>query len=87
MTLRVAMIGHGFMGAAHSVGWRHAPRTFPLPDVEMSVIVGRNAGAVADAASRWAGAKRVQGADASLGRRASSCPSGVRPSLSPTATR
>ncbi len=54
MTLRVAMIGHGFMGAAHSVGWRQAPRMFPLPDdVEMSVIVGRNAGAVADAASRW----------------------------------
>ncbi|GAB2844931.1 Gfo/Idh/MocA family protein [Microbacterium insulae] len=54
MTLRVAMIGYGFMGAAHSVGWRQAPRMFALPDdVEMSVIVGRNAEAVADAAARW----------------------------------
>ena len=54
MTLRVAMIGYGFMGAAHSVGWRQAPRMFSLPDdVEMSVIVGRNAEAVTDAATRW----------------------------------
>ena len=41
--LRVAMIGHGFMGAAHSQGWRTAPRMFDLPRaVEMSVVVGRN---------------------------------------------
>jgi predicted dehydrogenase len=54
MTLRVAMIGHGFMGAAHSVGWRQAPSVFDLPDeVEMAVIVGRNAPAVADAAKKW----------------------------------
>ena len=54
MTLRVAMIGYGFMGAAHSVGWRQAPRVFDLPDdVEMAVVVGRNADAVADAAARW----------------------------------
>jgi predicted dehydrogenase len=54
MTLRVAMIGYGFMGAAHSVGWRQAPRVFALPDdVEMAVIVGRNAEAVKDAATRW----------------------------------
>ncbi|MBD3943571.1 Gfo/Idh/MocA family oxidoreductase [Microbacterium sp. NEAU-LLC] len=54
MTLRVAMIGYGFMGAAHSVGWRQAPRVFALPDeVEMAVIVGRNAEAVGDAATRW----------------------------------
>jgi predicted dehydrogenase len=52
--LRVAMIGYGFMGAAHSVGWRQAPRVFDLPvDVEMSVVVGRNASAVADAAAKW----------------------------------
>jgi predicted dehydrogenase len=52
--LRVAMIGHGFMGAAHSVGWRQAPRMFELPhNVEMTVVVGRNAEAVADAAARW----------------------------------
>lgn len=52
--LRVAMIGHGFMGSAHSVGWRQAPRMFGLPrDIEMAVVVGRNPGAVADAATRW----------------------------------
>jgi hypothetical protein len=30
-TLGVAMIGYGFMGAAHSQGWRVAPRFFDLP--------------------------------------------------------
>lgn len=53
-SLRVAMIGYGFMGAAHSVGWRQAPRMFDLPRaVEMTVVVGRNADAVASAAERW----------------------------------
>lgn len=52
--LRVAMIGYGFMGAAHSVGWRQAPRMFELPRaVEMTVVVGRNADAVASAAEKW----------------------------------
>jgi predicted dehydrogenase len=54
VTLRVAMIGYGFMGAAHSVGWRQAPRVFDLPEqVETAVVVGRNAGAVAEAARHW----------------------------------
>ncbi len=53
-TLRVAMIGYGFMGAAHSQGWRTAPRVFDLPaEPEMAVIVGRNADGVAAAASKW----------------------------------
>lgn len=53
-SLRVAMIGYGFMGAAHSVGWRQAPRVFDLPaDAEMAVLVGRNADAVAAAAHSW----------------------------------
>ncbi|GGO65922.1 dehydrogenase [Microbacterium nanhaiense] len=53
-TLRVAMIGYGFMGAAHSQAWRTAPRVFDLPnDIEMAVIVGRNPEAVADAAAKW----------------------------------
>lgn len=41
--LRVAMIGYGFMGAAHSQAWRTAPRFFDL-DAEpvMATIVGRN---------------------------------------------
>lgn len=52
--LRVAMIGYGFMGAAHSVGWRQAPHVFDLPlPVEMTVVVGRNADAVASAAAKW----------------------------------
>ena len=39
--LRVAMIGYGFMGAAHSQGWRVAPRFFDLPaQPAMTVVVG-----------------------------------------------
>lgn len=42
--LRVAMVGHGFMGAAHSQAWRTAPRFFDLGvEPEMAVIVGRDA--------------------------------------------
>lgn len=52
--LRVAMIGYGFMGAAHSQGWRTAPRFFDLPaEPDMAVVVGRNADAVAAAAGKW----------------------------------
>jgi predicted dehydrogenase len=41
--MNVAMVGHGFMGAAHSQGWRTAPRFFDLPfEPRMSVIVGRD---------------------------------------------
>jgi predicted dehydrogenase len=48
------MIGYGFMGAAHSQGWRTAPRVFDLPaEPEMAVVVGRNAEAVAAAAQKW----------------------------------
>ena len=52
--LRVAMIGYGFMGAAHSQGWRVAPRFFDLPaQPAMSVVVGRNHAAVTAAADKW----------------------------------
>jgi len=52
--LRVAMIGHGFMGAAHSVGWRQAPAAFPLPaQPVMAVLAGRDAKTTQDAADRW----------------------------------
>ncbi len=52
--LRVAMIGYGFMGAAHSQGWRVAPRFFDLPaDPTMAVVVGRNPDAVSAAARKW----------------------------------
>ena len=53
-SMRVAMIGYGFMGAAHSQGWRVAPRFFDLPATpEMSLIVGRTADAVEAAGRKW----------------------------------
>jgi predicted dehydrogenase len=46
-TLRVGMIGHRFMGRAHSNAWRQAPRFFKLKaNVEMHTICGRDAAAV-----------------------------------------
>lgn len=52
--LRVAMIGHGFMGAAHSVGWRQAPAAYDLPlTPQMAVLVGRDAEKTAAAARKW----------------------------------
>lgn len=51
------MIGYGFMGAAHSQGWRVAPRFFDLPAApEMTLLVGRNPDGVAAAAEKlgWA---------------------------------
>jgi len=52
--LRVAMIGHGFMGAAHSQGWRVAPRFFDLPlDPVMQVVGGRDGARAAEAAATW----------------------------------
>jgi len=52
--LRVALIGHGFMGAAHSQGWRVAPRFFDLPAMPaMSVLVGRDQAHTSAAADKW----------------------------------
>ncbi|NUU04934.1 Gfo/Idh/MocA family oxidoreductase [Leifsonia sp. C5G2] len=52
--LRVATIGYGFMGAAHSQGWRTAPRFFDLPyEPELAVIVGRDAARVEEARVRF----------------------------------
>ncbi|MGL4254961.1 MAG: Gfo/Idh/MocA family protein [Microbacterium sp.] len=48
------MIGHGFMGAAHSQGWRVAPRFFDLSlEPEMTVLVGRNAATAEASARKW----------------------------------
>jgi len=45
--LRVGMVGYAFMGAAHSQGWRNAPRFFDLPTgVVLAAVAGRNAEAV-----------------------------------------
>ncbi|GAA1496227.1 Gfo/Idh/MocA family protein [Paeniglutamicibacter kerguelensis] len=52
--LRVAMIGAGFMGAAHSQGWRVAPRFFELQaHPEMALLVGRDHGRTEAAAQKW----------------------------------
>jgi len=46
-TLRVGMVGYGFMGKAHSNAWRQAPRFFPLKaHVELHTICGRSAAGV-----------------------------------------
>ena len=46
-TLRVGMVGYGFMGKAHSNAWRQAPRFFPLKaHVELHTLCGRNAAGV-----------------------------------------
>jgi predicted dehydrogenase len=46
-TLRVGMIGYGFMGKAHSNAWRQAPYFFNLKvRTELHTICGRNAAGV-----------------------------------------
>ena len=55
--LAVGMVGHAFMGAAHSQAWRTAPRFFDLPlDPVLSVLCGRDGSRVQEAATRlgWA---------------------------------
>jgi predicted dehydrogenase len=46
-TLRVGLIGYGFMGKAHSNAWRQAPYFFPLKaKVELHTLCGRTPAAV-----------------------------------------
>jgi predicted dehydrogenase len=55
--LSVAMIGHAFMGAAHSQAWRNAGRFFDLPlQPTMTALGGRDSARAAAAADRlgWA---------------------------------
>ena len=52
--LNVAMVGYGFMGAAHSQGWRTAPRFFDLPiQPRMKTIVGRDQAKVSAAGEQF----------------------------------
>jgi predicted dehydrogenase len=52
-TLGVGLIGYAFMGAAHSQAWRTAPHFFDLPmRPELTVLAGRDAVRVSDAAER-----------------------------------
>ncbi len=53
-TLRVGLIGYGFMGKAHSNAWRQAPHFFELPaEVGMSTLCGRDVRAVKRAAAEF----------------------------------
>lgn len=51
--LGVAVIGHSFMGKAHSQAWRNVNATFETPEVAMRVLVGRNAASVEESARRY----------------------------------
>jgi predicted dehydrogenase len=52
-TLAVALIGHGFMGRAHSNAWRQAPRFLDLPaELRLKTICGRDRVATRAAARR-----------------------------------
>lgn len=52
-TIGIGMVGYAFMGAAHSQGWRTAPRFFDLPlNPAMRVVAGRNPEGVAAAATK-----------------------------------
>ncbi len=52
-SVRIAMIGYAFMGAAHSQAWRNVHRFFDLGVTpEMTVVVGRDGEAAAAAAAR-----------------------------------
>ena len=51
--LRVGMVGHAFMGAAHSQAWRTASRFFDLPlNPRMVAVCGRDSTRVLQAAAR-----------------------------------
>ncbi|MPZ62276.1 MAG: gfo/Idh/MocA family oxidoreductase [Propionibacteriales bacterium] len=53
-TVGVGMVGHAFMGAAHSQGWRNARSFFDPPvDPRLVVIGGRDAEAAGDVARRF----------------------------------
>lgn len=52
--LRIGMVGHAFMGAAHSHAWRTAGRFFELPlRVELAAVCGRSAERVQRAAEQY----------------------------------
>lgn len=51
--LGVAMIGHAFMGKAHSAAWRAVGSHFDVPAIARRVVVGRDAERTAEAAARY----------------------------------
>jgi predicted dehydrogenase len=52
-SLGVAAIGYAFMGKAHSNAWRNVASFFDVPAFEQKVLVGRDAGQVAQAAAKY----------------------------------
>jgi predicted dehydrogenase len=53
-SLRIGLVGHGFMGRIHSHAWQSVGRAFDLPLVpELTAIAGRNAEGVARSARSW----------------------------------
>ena len=51
---RVALLGQGFMGKAHSNAYCQAPHFFDLPyTIRRTLLCGRDAGALAGMAARW----------------------------------
>src|ERR1051326_3613078 len=53
-TLRVAMLGHGFMGRAHSNAFHQANRFFSLPyKPDLKVVCGRNRPLLEKMAAQW----------------------------------
>ncbi len=53
-TLTVALIGHRFMGKAHSNAWRQAPHFFALPvDLRLKTLCGRDRTATRKAAAEF----------------------------------
>lgn len=68
-TLRVAIIGHAFMGRAHLHAWRTAPRFFDLPQrPEVVLLVGRDAERTDAAAQRLEIAESTTDWRAAMGR-------------------
>ncbi len=52
--LRVALLGQGFMGKAHSNAWCQAPHFFDLPyRIRRTLLCGRDAASLASMAARW----------------------------------
>jgi len=52
--LNVAIIGHNFMGKAHSNAWKKAPYFFDMEaEPALKVVCGRQAGSLKEFADRW----------------------------------
>lgn len=52
--LRVALLGQGFMGKAHSNAWAQVAHFFDIPyRIRRRLIIGRNAAALEQMAQRW----------------------------------